>query len=684
MKIAKITSIILSLVLVLGMATTFGSAMGEGKTNVLQQDDPMWSTYSYGKAGASSDLGTAACGVFSSINAIQYLTGHQFTYDEICAFADYAGPRFYVKGSGSKHEIVKGIADKFGKDYKYRVTETYEYVSTIPCKTSNLYPSTLNGMKTIWNKLKFELSAGRIAVGLVDGHFIALADYRASDDTVLILDSKADAELRGTTTLGDRKTMTELYYGSSEGHEMLKLRCCFNFLETLTGKYHVRTTSGDLILRSDSSSSGNIITTIPSGTLLNITEIKNNFGKTTYNGKTGWVSISYLVYSSESNSNDTASYGKYVVRTNGGNLNLRSSASSSGTVLTTIPNGTLVNITEIYNGFGKTTYKSYTGWISMSYLAKASTSTTNSEIPTISIPSSAGTYTVKTSGGNLNLRAIASSSSRILTSVPNGTKISVSEIYNGYGKVTYNSYTGWLSMGYLVKSVTSTDSEKPSTNVGTTSGNYVVKTSGGNLNMRSIASSSGSIVMTIPNGTKLSISEISNGYGKTRYNLCTGWVSMKYLSAVNDSTSADSDEPSTPTVDNQSNTYKVKTSGGSLNMRSVASTSGSVVLKIPNGTLLSVTSISNGFGKTTYNSCTGWVSMSYLEKYTVPASASNTTYTVTTSSGSLNLRSAPSTSSRILSSVPNGTKVNVIEISNGFAKVIYKSYVGWLSMTYLK
>ena len=198
MKIAKITSIMLSLVLILSMAATFGSAMGEGNTNVLQQDDPQWSTYFYGKAGASSDLGTAACGVFASLNAVQYLTGHQFTYDEICAFADYAGPRFYVKGSGSNHEITKGLADKFGKDYKYKLTETYEYVSTIPCKTSNRYPSTLNGMKTIWNKLKSELSVGRVAVGLVDGHFIALADYRSSDDTVLLLDSKADVELRGT------------------------------------------------------------------------------------------------------------------------------------------------------------------------------------------------------------------------------------------------------------------------------------------------------------------------------------------------------------------------------------------------------------------------------------------------------------------------------------------------------
>ena len=391
-----------------------------------------------------------------------------------------------------------------------------------------------------------------------------------------------------------------------------------------------------------------------------------------------------MVYSSESNSNNTASYGKYVVKTNGGKLNLRSSASSSGTVLTTIPNGTLVNITEISNGFGKTTYKSYTGWISMSYLAKASTSTTNSDKPTTSTPSSVGTYTVRTSGGNLNLRANDSSSSRILTSVPNGTKVEVSEISDGYGKVTYNSYTGWLSMGYLVKSATSTDLEGPSANVGTTSGRYIVKTSGGNLNMRSVASSSGSIVMTVPNNTELNISKISNGFGKTSYNLCTGWVSMKYLSAVNDSTTSDSDEPSTPTIDNQANTYKVKTSGGSLNMRSVASTSGSVVLKIPNETLLSITSISNGFGKTTYNSCTGWVSMSYLEKYIVPTSASSMTYTVTTSSGSLNLRLAPSTSSRILTSVPNGTKVNVLEISNGFAKVIYKSYVGWLSMTYLK
>ena len=63
--------------------------------------------------------------------------------------------------------------------------------------------------------------------------------------------------------------------------------------------------------------------------------------------------------------------GPYVVTATA--LNLRQSASADNSVspvLTSIPNGTELNVTEVANtNWGKTTYQSYTGWVSLDYCA---------------------------------------------------------------------------------------------------------------------------------------------------------------------------------------------------------------------------------------------------------------------------------------------------------------------------
>lgn len=78
--------------------------------------------------------------------------------------------------------------------------------------------------------------------------------------------------------------------------------------------------------------------------------------------------------------------------------------------------------------------------------------------------SSSGTvYTVNTGGANLYVRSSPSTSASILTKMPNGTKFTVTETKNGWGKHTYNGKTGWSSLEYA----------KRSTSTSTSSGKYV-------------------------------------------------------------------------------------------------------------------------------------------------------------------------------------------------------------------
>lgn len=64
---------------------------------------------------------------------------------------------------------------------------------------------------------------------------------------------------------------------------------------------------------------------------------------------------------------------------------------------------------------------------------------------------------VNTSSGNLNMRASASSSGQLITSLPKGTVVTISDpiVKSGSGstlgwiQVTYGSYTGYVSLDYM-------------------------------------------------------------------------------------------------------------------------------------------------------------------------------------------------------------------------------------------
>ena len=62
---------------------------------------------------------------------------------------------------------------------------------------------------------------------------------------------------------------------------------------------------------------------------------------------------------------------KYKVKTNTGvPLRLRSAPNTSSTVLTLIPNGTIITVNSTSNGWAHTSYNGFTGWCSMTYLVK--------------------------------------------------------------------------------------------------------------------------------------------------------------------------------------------------------------------------------------------------------------------------------------------------------------------------
>lgn len=133
------------------------------------------------------------------------------------------------------------------------------------------------------------------------------------------------------------------------------------------------------------------------------------------------------------------------------------------------------------------------------------------------------------------------------------------------------------------------------------------------LNVRSGPSTSYSITTKIYKGNKVEILETSNGWHKIKTSNGTiGWVSGSYISVSSGSTSQTS--------------YKATVNATSLNVRSGAGTSYSVITKLSKGTVVDVIeSASNGWKKIkTSSGTTGWVSGEYLTKGVVENSTSST------------------------------------------------------------
>ena len=116
---------------------------------------------------------------------------------------------------------------------------------------------------------------------------------------------------------------------------------------------------------------------IPKGKVINVSNIDKNWGYTTYNGVSGYVSMDYLVkYTQPSTTSQNGSYSTTD------NLRLRSGRGTNYKTLTTIPKGKSISISDVSNGWGKTSYSGKNGYVSMQYVKKNnSKSRATEEVP---------------------------------------------------------------------------------------------------------------------------------------------------------------------------------------------------------------------------------------------------------------------------------------------------------------
>ncbi|MDM5308564.1 SH3 domain-containing protein [Peribacillus frigoritolerans] len=371
-----------------------------------------------------------------------------------------------------------------------------------------------------------------------------------------------------------------------------------------TTKY-VNVSTGSLNMRKSGSDSASLVAKLTRGTQVTVYSESKGWAKIKANGKDGYVSTKYLSSTKPGTVTKAAATVKRTtkyVNVSTGSLNMRKSGSESASIVAKLSKGTEVTVYSESKGWAKIKANGKDGYVSTKYLSATKPGTGSTAVT----PEKTTTKYVNVSSGTLNMRKSGSESASIVAKLSKGTKVTVYSESKGWAKIKANGQDGYVSTDYLSTAKPGTDS-KPSIPEKTTT--KYVNVSSGSLNMRNKPSDSASIIVKLARGVEVEVISESNGWSKIKAYGGEGYVSTKYISATKPG--------SVPGLNpdgevNKLVKYVNVSDGSSLNMRSAASASASIIAKLVNNTAVTVYSESNGWSRVTANGKTGYVSTQYL------------------------------------------------------------------------
>lgn len=272
----------------------------------------------------------------------------------------------------------------------------------------------------------------------------------------------------------------------------------------------------------------------------------------------------------------------YISSTGSGTLNLRSGPGKDTGVKGYVCHGDRVTPLDESGIWSKVrTESGKVGWIKTKYIDG-----TTRALGT-------GTKTVRTSGGSLNLRSGPGTGYGIRGSVPNGAKVKVLNTEDDWVRVSVLSTdeTGWIKARYIGAGGASPEPVTPEPVTPVSGPTKVCHVTAISLNVRSGAGTGYRVVGSLARGQGFKVTASSgNWYRIQSFDGVTGWISKSYTAAG-----------ATAAV-----------TAGSLNMRSTAGTSGSVVKRLPCGTKVDVTSITGNWARVSSGGVSGYASVNYL------------------------------------------------------------------------
>lgn len=380
----------------------------------------------------------------------------------------------------------------------------------------------------------------------------------------------------------------------------------------------------------------------------------------------GWVALMYTDFlgAADTSKAEPIATGKVVCDVY---VNVRKGAGTNYPVVDTETNGTAVSLFEYTTVSGKKWGLTNKGWICMDYI---SVDTAEQETkPT----QTKQTGTVNTNG--LNVRAAAGVANAKVTTLNQGSKVTVYEQLTKDSAPWGRIDQGWVCMYYIdLDNQTNTDS-KPSETAITTG--TVSSTTG--LNVRSGPGTENSRVSALSPGTKVSVYEQKTVSGLTWGRIGENrWICLQYVT-LDKPVQSDTSETK-PALPTSANTGKV-TSLTALNVRTGPGTTYPADGMLTPGTSVTIleekTQAGLTWGRIGENR---WVCMSYITKDTQSAAAEGKIQSTT----AVNVRSGAGLGNAKIGSLNPGEQVRIYESKTVNGTLWGRCDKGWLCMDYVK
>ena len=205
--------------------------------------------------------------------------------------------------------------------------------------------------------------------------------------------------------------------------------------------YGVGTVTGDsLRLRESAGTDAAVLDTAENGdTVIVLEDQIDGWYKVDRNGAVGYMSANYLSVSIQAE----ADLGTAVLNTDGESLNLRSGPGTDYSSLISIPGSAVLTVTGIDNGWYKTSYNGFEGYVSSDYVTLTGSDGSDT---------SPSTGILNTDGASLNLRSGPGTDYSSLVSIPASAVLTLTGLENGWYKTSYGGFEGYVSSDYVVLS----------------------------------------------------------------------------------------------------------------------------------------------------------------------------------------------------------------------------------------
>ena len=407
-------------------------------------------------------------------------------------------------------------------------------------------------------------------------------------------------------------------------------------------------------------------------------------------------------------------------------LNLRAQPSASSSVVGKLAHGTRVEVLETRGDWARILSAGAPGYVMKSYLQLEESVPVPTPTAGVS-PGQWATLTLSSTSGRMHVRQGPSTSTPSLDILSHGARVEVLGETGEWSNIRANGVVGYVKTQYLVfdaaaATPTPVATPTPAPTAGISPGQWAtlnLGSSSGRMHVRQGPSTSTPSLDIIAHGARVEVLGEVGEWSNIRVNGVVGYVKTQYL--VFGAQPAEDEEEDLPLFGGSETgesggayaTVKLSSSSSQLNVRASASTASRVVARLSHGFRVEVLGVSGDWVKIRALGVEGYVARAYLalegeeeepgeeelpwfgesQPETTPAPTQGAAsqpvlfYAVVVLSepeSTLSIREYASTSAQRIGRAANGMVLEVLEYSDGWAKVRWQGQVGFASRAYLQ